>query len=202
MSKFKLVPYSIRVKELWTEKYIDLTKIQSGSNTITLLDIFQQLVKKHSTNPYVRNFDKKTLSIENKSLRSTGRTISGILKSGEYGFEADFYDTKHSKRISSARKEEYSEELPFFFNGCLPTKNKNMGFLVLEKIKQFGVKSILQRALNDLVKSHNEKLVVELNALINNELLKMLTSRKLVEIKFIKKKDTKRRCREKSYRKL
>lgn len=190
MARFKLVPYIIRIRNKRSEDYIDLTKIPTTNQDISLFDIFGNICKKYNKDVYLRSKEQKTLYIEDSSTDKGRRLISGIIKSGEYGYETDFYDTKLHKRISSARKEEYSEELPFFFLFHLATvKNSNRGFLILQKFKQFGVKTILGKAIQETIESLNKNLIIEINPLINEELLKVLKSAdKLIELKLIKRK--------------
>ena len=189
MARFKLVPYTIRIRNKRSEDYLDLTKIPTNKKDVSLLDIFEEICKRYNKQVYLRSKEQRTLYIENSSIDKSKKLITGIIKSGEYGYGADFYDTKLHKRINSARKEEYSEELPFFFLFHLATvKNSNRGFLILQKFKQFGIKTILEKAIQETIEPLSKELIIEINPLINEELLKILKSAdKLIELKLIKR---------------
>lgn len=188
MARFKLVPYSIRIRNKHSDKNLDLRAIPTNKGDIDFFTIFEEICKNYKSDVYERKKEQKTLCVVNSTTTNIKRIISGIIKSGEYGFEADFFDTKLRKRLQSARKQEYSEELPFFFLFHLPKKNFNVGFLVLEKFKQFGIKIILQKVLTETLEKHNKNLLIEINPLINEKLLNILkSSEKLIEIKFLKK---------------
>jgi len=188
MAKFKLVPYSIRVRKKNSDQNLDLSSIPTSKGNIDLIDLFEKLCKEYSNDVYERKKEKRTLCVINHLNNKDKKVISGIIKSGEYGFEADFYDTHLKKRIQSARKEEYSEEMPFFFLLNSPKKNKDIGFIIAQKFRQYGIKTILEKALLDVLRDYSKDLIIELNPLISDKLLNILkSSDKLIEIKFIKK---------------
>jgi hypothetical protein len=115
MARFKLVPYSIRIRNKHSDKNLDLRAIPTNKGDIDFFTMFEGVCKDYNSDVYERKKEQKTLCVVNSTINNTKRIISGIIKSGEYGFEADFFDTKLRKRLQSARKQEYSEELPFFF---------------------------------------------------------------------------------------
>ncbi|MBI2558210.1 hypothetical protein HYW20_02720 [Candidatus Woesearchaeota archaeon] len=188
MARFKLVPYSIRIRNKHSDKNLDLTKIPTNKGDVSFFTMFEKLCKDYNSDVYERKKEQKTLCVVNSVPINTKNIISGTIKSGEYGFEADFFDTKLRKRMQSARKEEYSEELPFFFLFHIPKKNVDIGFIILEKFKQYGIKIILQKVLTEILEKHNKDLIIEVNPLISEKLLNILkSSEKLIEIKFLKK---------------
>lgn len=188
MARFKLVPYSIRVRKKNSDKNLDLSSLSVNHGNIDMFTVFEDLCNSYNTNTYNRQKERRTLCVINSKCIKTQKVISGTIKSGEYGYEADFYDTKIGKRILSARKEEHSEEWPFFFLFHLPKNNKDIGFLILEKFKQYGIKCILTKAISEILGKYNPNLIVEINPLLNEKLLEALTSTdKLIEVKFIKK---------------
>lgn len=188
MARFKLVPYSIRIRKKDSNKSLDLNNIPINQGVIDMFAIFKELCTSYTTNTYNRTRERRTLCvIDHKSIKLQ-KVISGTIKSGEYGYETDFYDTKAGKRIQSARKEEHSEEWPFFFLFHLPKKNRDIGFLILEKFKQYGIKCILAKAISEILGKYSSELIIEINPLLNTKLLESLASTdKLIEIKFIKK---------------
>ncbi len=188
MAKFKLSPYSIRVRNKHKTDNLDLSSLGSSKGAFSLFSIVEEICKLYNSNIYDQKKDKKTLCFVDCKFDKSKGIIYGFIKSGEYGYEVDFVDTKSKKRTLSARKEEDSEEFPFFFLFYLPKKNKDLGFLILSKFKTFGAKSIFQKVLTDSLKEYNEDLIIEITPLINEEMIKMIEdSKKLMEIRFIKK---------------
>ncbi|NKQ39731.1 MAG: hypothetical protein HF967_09765 [Methanosarcinales archaeon] len=190
MTKFKLTPYSIRIKKKKSDSYLNINEIPTDNGNINLLEIFNILCDKYNTEVYEIVDRQKTFCIENVSFDKNKQCISGIIKSGEYGIETDYYNVEQKKRISSARKKEDSEEMPFFFLFHSPQhiKNTNLCFLILGKFKQFGVKTVLEKVIQEMVEKENSELLMEIYPLISNELMDMLDSSRIMELKFIKKK--------------
>jgi|GEM_PF-2462214 len=188
MATFKLVPYFIRIKEKHSDKYLDLENIpKSTGGKITLNDVFNQFLSQYVKNIYLNDKERKTLFIDD--VDTNGDFISGIIKTGEYGYETDFYDIIQKKHIPSAKREEHSEERPFFFLFHQPKlRNPDIGVLILQKFKQFGTKTMLEEVLNDILYNTNPKLSIEIHPIINNDLMKKLKSSRLIELRLIKRK--------------
>jgi len=190
MSAFKFTPYFVRVKKKYTDNYLDLEKIPTGNGDEKIINILWDMCQGYNKDVYLKDEEQKTMFIEDLTNDNKNHIVSGITKTGEYGIETDFYDTKNRKRIPSARKKEHSEEKPFFFLFHTPRiKNKEIGILILQKFKQFGMKSIFESALKEKIITLNSDLIIEIHPIINNTLLEELEkSDRLVELKLIKRK--------------
>ena len=114
MARFKLVPYIIKVKKVGSRDYLNMTQIPSPVQIKDFLGLFNDFCDRCGSEVYKNSSEKKTLYIENLA-KLKKRAIHGIIKSGEYGFETNFYDTNQKRHIRGARLEHHSEELPFFF---------------------------------------------------------------------------------------
>ena len=189
MATVKLIPYYVRIKEKYLDKYLDITQIETDDGKKSLLNIIHELCVNCEKNVYLRDAEKKTLFIDNTALDLESQRISAMIKSGEYGFETDFYDTIQMKHIPSARKKEHSEEKPFFFLfSMLTASNSDRGILILQTFKQFGVKYIFENALREEIKKIDDNLLIEINPIINSRLLDEIQKNdRIVELRLIKK---------------
>jgi len=191
MVRFKLVPYAVRIRRKMSEDYVVLDKIPMSGGFVDFFKIFTDFLRSYTKQSYILQKDRKTLYVEDLTIKDEMRIVHGIIKSGEYGYEADFYDVKAQRRIPGARKVEHSEELPFFFLFHSPlAKNRDRGFLILEKFKNFGVRSVFGRSLQNYMKVNiDENLIVEIHPIIGEDLMKKLESAdRILELKLIKKK--------------
>ena len=188
MVRFKLVPYVVRVKNKNSNEYIRLDRIPTIKGDIDFINIFNDLLKSYKRSVYIPK-EKKTFFVEDFNFFKHQRLVYGILKSGEYGYEADFYDVKQNIHIRGARKEEHSEEIPFFFMFHSPLiKNSDKGFLILQKFKNLGIKSILTKAIQNYIQELDNSLAIEIHPLINNKLIERVESLgRVVELKLIKR---------------
>jgi len=177
MSRFKLVPYVVRLKRTRTNDPIPINNIdERGTDFYQVLDQYLQSIQQTQ----VLSEHQKTLSVE--QMTSNQRDVYGMTKSGEYGIEADFYDVDTGQSIPGGRKENYSEELPFFFHFRLPETMK--GLLILQMFKAFGVKTVFQRTLNEYLKPRG--IQVELNRLVSHNLLEQIERSRLLELRLIR----------------
>ena len=78
-------------------------------------------------------------------MHNTGRSISGIIESGEYGTEEDVIDINTGKSIFKKKKTGALMK-PFYFQFYIP-KNANRAFLIVERIGVNGIMSILRNAI-------------------------------------------------------
>lgn len=177
MARFALVPYRIRVKNIRSKDYLQLDNLHGKDVTKIMRGAL-----KLGTGTHVFDESKKTLSVRGK-VTLKGRHLSGTLMSGEYGYEARFYNIETRIAAKWKRLEKHSEALPFFFLFHLP-KGKTAGFLILQRFKNFGVKTVLRDYLNNVLKPMN--LAVEINPMISHELLEKIEQSRLVSLRMIR----------------
>jgi len=177
MSRFKLVPYVVRLQQTRTKNPVPLHNIDGHG--MDFLHVLQQYLQDIQQTKVLQK-PRKTISVE--KMVSESRDVFGVLKSGEYGIEADFHDVDSGQIIPRARKERHSEVLPFFFHFHLPRGMK--GLLILQMFKALGVKTNLQRTLNEHLKPMG--IHVELNRLISQNLLEQIEKSRLVELRLIR----------------
>jgi len=109
----------------------------------------------------------------NYIMHNTGRSISGIIESGEYGTEEDGIDINTGKSTFKKKKTEALMK-PFYFQFYIP-KNAIRAFLIVERIGVNGIMSILRNAI---LKSFSE---TDCDGFVFN--INPLTLKKLVDKK-------------------
>ena len=188
MTKFKLVPFSLRLRRN-IGNYLDLRNISFNNKNEDFFNIFANFCDGFHDHVYDFSNDRKTFRVENYTPNSN-TCIYGTVKTGDYGYELDAYDIKKDDIIPSARKEEYSEEYPFFFLFIRPSfKIYDMGILILQYFKNLGMKTIFNKSLREFVKKIDSELILEINQLVFSTLFDQVESAdKIIEVSISRKK--------------
>jgi len=209
MTQFKLIPYIVRITKQGSNDYLQIddlknekadlieekkSKTANKNEKITFTheeteklketDLFYIIKKCLSKNGKIKVFEdnKKTISID--TIEIDGRDIHGLVKSGEYGIGADFYDTLVKKVTPNARKETDSEIYPFFFHFHIP-ESMYEGKLILQTFAVYGVTTVLQRYLNDCLESSGY--TVSFNRMISGDVFSQMEESSIKEIQLIRK---------------
>lgn len=209
MAKNKLIPYNIRIKKTDTAGWLQLDDLTGykqdllesrertdrsqipftpeeqqkldDNDLFHILEDFFTTKQEQATKVFKES--QKTTTIIRHELED--RDIYGIIKSGEYGFGADFYNIESKTRKNNARSPDDSEEYPFFFHFRIPV-GQNDGRLILQTIGVHGIATVLQRYLNEYLEPKGY--VVVFNRVITTDFIDQLGGdRPLKEIRFIKK---------------
>ena len=123
----------------------DLTGIHSEEPEFpnnNLADYFEQFCKQYISDVYVDEDEQKTFTIDERSFQRNGNTIEGVIKSGEWGRNADFWDIDEHERIEDAREENHAEEIPYYFLFHIPDKDRSQALLIFRKYKRKGIKTL------------------------------------------------------------
>lgn len=174
MTKFKLVPYTVTIRKKRNKEILDIDNFE-GSDIYDVLMTAMKDLKRTEIDDDVQ----KTVSVEN--FEPKDREIFGILRSGDFGIGAHFYNIKDQKLIQDARTTNDSEILPFFFHFYIP-KDKKKGILILQTYRHFAVKGIFTTKLKD--RNEFDKHMLEFNRLISDKALKKLLEGDLLSISF------------------
>lgn len=121
---------------------------------------------------------KKVLRLRPNTIKFQGRSISGIVETGEYGYESDIIDKETGKSTHKRKKTEASM-LPFYFIIQIQ-KNFKKGILVLQRFKQFGVYSIFSTTIKKEFNKNNDAFILNLNPLVSKELVDKFIDRGIV----------------------
>lgn len=116
---------------------------------------------------------------------SGSRTVSGVIETGPFGYEADLTDID-SRAVSYRRTVNDAELRPFYFLAYLPRKRKS-GILVTQRTSQYGVRTVLHKDLSEYLKDSNPDITVVIEPLVPLQALEeFLKGGRITKIKFIK----------------
>ncbi|WP_424017348.1 hypothetical protein ACOZ4N_15920 [Halorientalis pallida] len=158
MVSHKLVPYWFRMHEAYYADEDDYWNLQNLTDEYdefdddSLIDILDGFFDEYSD---IDDDDDRKRTFEVNRYESDGDVIEGEIKLGEYGIEADVYDTVEGERIHSHRKEHHSEETPFYFLFYVPSTDKTRAVAVLKQYRARGVMGELFRRLKEYISQYD-----------------------------------------------
>ena len=180
MARCSLATYTIRIKDKIRNSYVPVNNIQ---NIADFIDVMKDYLSDRHANLIHQQEQRKLLRIRNFTSRN--RVFCGIIETGEYGYEAELYDintsiTTHRRRTSEA------EMLPFYFLMFLP-QNADEGILILQRFKQYGIKTIFERDINEYVNSRFNSLELQIYPLVPSQLIEQyLNNGRILKLRFIR----------------
>lgn len=157
---YSLAVYSITINTRWKkdEKQV-LSDFNNGQDFLQYIDIMmsswkQNLNRGDLYDPLNKEGDDKEGNVfrlsrnpnGNYYLYRRGRYLSGLLESGEYGTEEDGVDID-SGMVVFRKTLKNALLKPFYFMFYIP-ENSNIGFLILEKIGNNGIMTVLNNAIS------------------------------------------------------
>lgn len=180
MSRISLAAYTIRIKKKYDSKALRLNNFDDANSDLFI--ILNNYMLSRRSSPSLDEKNKKRLIVN--SYESIGRTLMGIIETGEYGYEAKLVNTDDNS-ISYNRRTNDAEMYPFFFLIDLPN-SCDEGILILQRFKQFGIRSILESDFFDYFQQKNNDFIVKYNPLVPDSYIeKTLSSGRLISISFV-----------------
>ena len=178
MTTFKLVPYTFKIYEKGKKSnQLPLEKPIGKHKNFSEFLVTKLTKHKDDDNEFILKGSKKSISIE--SVFRSVDIISGITDYGEFGIEASFTDVNTGiEVIGTKRKENYSEKYPYYYLFFIPKKGYQ-GIIILEKYKNIGIKTTLEKLLNNFLDTTYFN--IELTPLISRDLLDQIDKSRLVE---------------------
>lgn len=162
MVSHKLVPYWFRLHEAYYTDDDDYWSLSSLSDQweefeqdsiIDVLGDFSEQYSDTDEDDYENDGQGKTFEVDRYEKDSN--IVEGEIKLGQYGIEADVYDTEEHERLYSHRKPHHSEETPFYFFFYLPPNYDTRAVAIFKEYKGRGVKSELFSRLQDYLSEFN-----------------------------------------------
>jgi hypothetical protein len=134
---------------------------------------FQDYISSFDHHLEINDVQKRSLILDSERLKysSQSRMISGIIESGDYGYESTLYDIKSGEE-QYKRKVDDTEIKPFYFLLYLPVKD-NKGFLILQRFGIYGIHSIFSKHLTDYFKQKFSELQLDFNPFVSAQLAKL-----------------------------
>lgn len=182
VASISLTTHNIRVREKLSKRHIDFNKINGKEDFFDITHSFFNDLKTDYSD--LSNIQKLT-HINSFSSNIGNRVFSGIIESGEYGYESTFLNKKN-KSTTFKRNRDDAEMLPFYFLLYLPA-NKNEGILFLQRFKQYGITTVFDEAINDFFALNYSDYEVEINSFAPDNLIQAMIANSIPKkARFIK----------------
>lgn len=167
-NEIKLEVYTLKIRESGNKKsFLPLEKFFGGSD---FLKFFQDYIKSFDHQLELNENQKRSLKLDSENLivDTAKRMISGIIESGDYGYESTLVNIKTGKKKYD-RTIDDTEIKPFYFLIYLP-KNTAVGYVILQRLGVYGIHSIFKNHITDFFKLRFANLQLELSQFISKEL--------------------------------
>lgn len=179
MKSIALAPYSIRVREKYSQVEESVNNFGSSHD---LLTFFESVIKHLKSTGEDDDTTKKFLGVERVHL--IGRTLSGVIEVGEYGSESDIKDVL-AKTTVWKKKTHHADMLGFYFLISLPA-NRTKGVLLLQKSGVHGTFTAIERLFIRKMREFHDEYLIEFAALSSQGAFDDLVQRgELRKIRFI-----------------
>lgn len=164
MPKISLTSYIVRIKSRSSKQYMKIGSYKEGADFL------------EKASGYLRSLEnsnhvdlKKQKILGSTEIHVEDRLIYGIIKSGEFGFACDLFDTE-SCLISYRRQVHDADLMPFYFLLELP-ENSDEGILILQKFNQLGIKGLFTDFLKERFHQEQEDFLLDVQPLIPEQIL-------------------------------
>ncbi len=167
-NEVKLEVYSVRIRR--SRDVSNFLQLDSFDGDNDFLSFLQTYIQSFDHQIELNENQGKTLKLSSNSLRvlSEQRIISGIIESGDYGYESDFYNTESGEH-RYRREIEDTEIMPFYFLMYLPADG-DKGFVILQRFGVHGIHGIFKTHLTEFFKGRYENLMLDFDPFISRGL--------------------------------
>lgn len=169
-NEIKLEVYTIRVRKTGDkETFLPINKF---ANDEDFFSFFKDYITSFDHQLEINDTQKRSLVLDSSKVKylSKNRMISGIIESGDYGYESSLYDIHSGQKLYQRRTDD-TEIKPFYFLLYLPN-NDNKGFVILQRFGIFGIHSIFKNHITDFFKQKYSELILEFNPFVSSQLAK------------------------------
>ncbi len=166
-NEIKLEVYTIKAREKGEkDKLVNINSIQ-GKNFNAF---FQEYIKSFDLKIQVNDEQKRSLKLDSSNINVNAdlRTISGVIHSGDYGYESEGINIETGK-TSYTRRTTDTEILPFYFLLILPEK-ENKGYVILQRFGGKGIHTIFKKHLSEYFKNKFENHLLEFDPYVSRQL--------------------------------
>lgn len=178
MAKIALSSYTLRIRDVAEHEDLPLGDVQGED----FLDLLTQYLDERQEAMWHDQDEQRLLKVTRWS--ADGRAVSGLIETGDYGYESSLYDVERD-RESYRRSAHEAELLPFYFYLSLP-EHANEGLVILQRFQNFGIRTVLHQDLSMWLQHHPD-LRVHFNALAVGEAWKeQIDPERVKEIRFVR----------------
>ena len=174
-NEVKLEVYTIRIRKSGdTENYLRLDSFHENTD---FLSFFQAYISSFDHQLELNEHQKRSLKLDSSTLHlnTSTRTISGVIESGDYGYESTIYNTQSGEERYK-RQVDDTEIKPFYFLIHLP-KEDNKGFVILQRLGIYGIHGIFKNHLTDFFKTRHENLQLDFEPFVSRQLAQAFIDR-------------------------
>jgi hypothetical protein len=185
MAKISLATYSLRIGQRHRQGNLPLEDIKIQDD-VPGEDLFAWL------NAYFndRSADYTLDEEEQKALRvtehkSAGRDLSGIVQTGEWGYESPLLDIDAGE-VLYTRSTHEAGLIPFYYLARLP-KGADEGIVVLQRFQNLGIRKILLTDLQRYFEENHPDFTLRINPIVSPEVWRAyLGEGRLLTVRFIR----------------
>lgn len=178
MPRISLTSYLFRIKSRSGKQYMKMGSYKE--NTDFLQTASEYLLALQNTS-HINS--KKQKIIGSAEIHTTNRLVCGTIKSGEYGFACDLYNTENCS-ISYHREVQDADLIPFYFLMEIPD-DADEGIMIVQRFNQFGIKSLLSDFLKDKFKSEHADMMLDIHPLVPEQILnQFINDGRVIKINF------------------
>lgn len=179
---YSLATYIVRIKNKNTHSNVSLNSFEIGGESI--FSIFSGYFNERNAQSANDDDQQKILRVARVDVSEDLRLIRGIIETGEYGIKSDFVDVE-TQEVSYQRTTNDAEMLPFYFLLSIPEESEE-AILILQRFNIYGIKTVLQRDLQNYFKELSDDYAVYLYPLIYESVLNEYIKGELKEIRLVK----------------
>ena len=182
---YSLASYLVSVSDRKTGKLLAIDScISAGKGKQSLFSAFNQCLSS-SNQPMDFPEDKKLVNFKTPSYSSSSDTLWGQVRSGEYGYTTEIYDP-NTKSIAYKKTKNQAGMHPFHYY-FMPSNKPQFGILVVERFKQFGIKSFLHQRLFTYLANNQQDVQISFEKVASSALInKLLTDGEVKTIRLVK----------------
>lgn len=179
MSEFSLSPYKIRLIDAARKQNVSFNALPQGETFCEFILTFLRQVADLDID------EKLSKGLYSENITNIESRISGLLNSGDYGYNAPIFDTKTKDQVFT-REVDHIECIPFYFAFDLDPAFRE-GIILLQRFHQFGVKTIFEKKLNDYVKGIYPDFNVQITSIYDPDLIEEYLSHRILSLRFLKR---------------
>jgi hypothetical protein len=182
MSKITIESYSVKLRDKKTGDYLNFGDVLPAKDFLKFIESFFENLEAKVDGEALTN---KLLRVTAGTIKKNNREFTGIVETGEYGYESTFIDADTGKP-QYKRKVKDAEMLPFYFLLWLP-KDQNIGLILLQRFGLYGISQIFRNSLQSFIKSELPNLSVEFSPIYSDKLLqKVIENGEIKKVTFTK----------------
>lgn len=176
MTRFKLHPYTVRIRRKREKEYLPLDNFDGYDFLTIIKNCLDDL-----SSAKIDDASQKTIFV--KDYDPSDKQLIGILKSGEYGIAADFFDIETQELTPDARQPVHSELIPFFFLVDVP-QNSDTGWLLVQRVGKLGVKGIFTKTIKN--RTEFSDYMLEFKRRVSKDAFEKLKNNESLQVTFIR----------------